>query len=89
MNMIFKRKLPIPQEIKAMYPLDEKLALIKKKNDEEIQDIITGKSNKLLLIIGPCSSDREDAVMDYMKRLRVLQEKVKDEIFIVPRVYTK
>ncbi len=88
MNMIFKRKLPIPQEIKAMYPLDEKLALIKKKNDEEIQDIITGKSNKLLLIIGPCSSDREDAVMDYMKRLRVLQEKVKDEIFIVPRVYT-
>lgn len=88
MNMIFKRKLPIPQEIKNMYPLDEKLALIKKKNDEEIKDIITGKSNKLLLIIGPCSSDREDAVMDYMKRLRVLQEKVKDEIFIVPRVYT-
>mgnify|MGYP004456434033 FL=1 len=88
MNMIFKRKLPIPQEIKNMYPLDEKLALIKKKNDEEIKDIITGKSNKLLLIIGPCSSDREDAVMDYMKRLRVLQEKVKDEIFFVPRVYT-
>ena len=86
--MIFKRKLPIPQEIKNMYPLDEKLALIKKKNDEEIKDIITGKSNKLLLIIGPCSSDREDAVMDYMKRLRVLQEKVKDEIFFVPRVYT-
>ena len=88
MNMIFKRKLPIPQEIKNMYPLDEKLALIKKKNDEEIKDIISGKSNKLLLIIGPCSSDREDAVMDYMKRLRVLQEKVKDEIFFVPRVYT-
>ena len=88
MNMIFKRKLPIPQEIKNMYPLDEKLALIKKKNDEEIKDTITGKSNKLLLIIGPCSSDREDAVMDYMKRLRVLQEKVKDEIFFVPRVYT-
>ena len=88
MNMIFKRKLPIPQEIKNMYPLDEKLALIKKKNDEEIKDIITGKSNKLLLIIGPCSSDREDAVMDYMKRLRLLQEKVKDEIFFVPRVYT-
>lgn len=88
MNMIFKRKLPIPQEIKEMYPLDEKLALIKKKNDEEIKDIITGKSDKLLLIIGPCSSDREDAVMDYMKRLRVLQDKVNDEIFIVPRVYT-
>lgn len=88
MNMIFKRRLPIPKEIKEMYPLDDKLLEIKKKNDEEIKNIITGKSNKLLLIIGPCSADREDAVMDYVHRLRNLQEKVKDKIFIVPRIYT-
>lgn len=88
MNMNFKRKLPIPKEIKEMYPLDDKLALIKEKNDKEIQDIITGKSDKLLLIIGPCSADREDAVMEYMHRLKKLQDQVSDVIFIVPRVYT-
>ena len=88
MNMIFKRKLPVPQEVKEMYPLDEKLALIKKQNDEEIRKIFTGESDKLLLIIGPCSADREDSVIDYCKRLRAVQERVKNEIVIVPRVYT-
>ncbi|MDD6301762.1 MAG: 3-deoxy-7-phosphoheptulonate synthase [Bacillales bacterium] len=88
MNMNFKRKLPIPKEVKAMYPLSEELAKIKKNNDQEIQDIFLGKSNKLLLIIGPCSADREDAVLDYMHRLRKVQEQVKDVIVICPRVYT-
>ena len=88
MNMIFKRKLPVPQEVKEMYPLDETLALIKKQNDEEIRKIFTGESDKLLLIIGPCSADREDSVIDYCKRLRAVQERVKNEIVIVPRVYT-
>ena len=88
MNMIFKRKLPIPQEVKEMYPLDEKLSLIKKQNDEEIRKIFTGESDKLLLIIGPCSADREVSVIDYCKRLRAVQERVKNEIVIVPRVYT-
>ena len=88
MNMNFKRKLLTPQEIKQMYPLDEELALIKEKNDKEIQDVFTGKSNKLLLIIGPCSADREDAVLDYMHRLKDVYEKVKDVIVIVPRIYT-
>ena len=88
MNMDFKRKLPTPKEIKELYPLSPELAKIKEENDREVKDIIAGRSNKLLLIIGPCSADREDAVMDYMKRLRGVYEKVKDVIFIVPRVYT-
>lgn len=88
MNMNFKRKLPIPKEVKEMYPLDEKLKKIKEKNDEEIRRIFTGEDNRLLLIIGPCSADREDAVIDYIKKLRVIQEQVKDEILIIPRVYT-
>ena len=88
MNMLFKRKLPTPKEIKELYPLSEELAKIKEANDKEVKDIISGNSNKLLLIIGPCSADREDAVLDYMKRLREVYEKVKDVIFIVPRVYT-
>ena len=88
MNMNFKRKLLTPQEIKNMYPLSEELAEIKAKNDEEIKDIITGKSDRLLLIIGPCSADREDAVLEYLHRLKAIYEKVKDVICIVPRIYT-
>ena len=88
MNMNFKRKLPTPKEIKELYPLDEKLALIKKQNDEEIQKVFKGESDKFILVIGPCSADREDAVIDYIKRLRTVQDKVKDEIIIIPRIYT-
>ena len=62
--MIFKRKLPIPQEVKEMLPLSEELAAVKAKNDEELRKIFTGESKKFLLVIGPCSADREDAVMD-------------------------
>ena len=88
MNMIFKRKLLIPKEIKEMYPISEEGALAKKKNDGEIRAVITGESRKLLLVIGPCSSDREDAVVEYISRLRGLQERVADKIVIVPRIYT-
>jgi 3-deoxy-7-phosphoheptulonate synthase len=88
MNMNFLRKLPTPLEIKTLYPLSEELALVKEKNDEEIKKIFKGESDKLLLIIGPCSADREDAVMDYVKRLRKVQEDVKEQIVIVPRIYT-
>lgn len=88
MNMEFKSKLPIPQEVKKMYPLTEEMRLQKEKNDEEIKKIFTGESDKLLLLVGPCSADREDAVLDYMHRLKEVQELVKDEILIVPRVYT-
>ena len=88
MNMNFKRKLLIPQEIKEMYPISAEGAAAKQRNDEQITRIITGESDKLMLVIGPCSADREDAVMDYIGRLREVQEKVKDRIVIVPRIYT-
>ena len=88
MNMKFKRKLPIPMEIKQMYPISEEGSESRKKNDEEIKKILDGRSDKFLLIIGPCSADREDAVMDYINRLKKVNDKVKDVLFIVPRVYT-
>ena len=88
MNMIFKRKLIIPQEIKEMYPVSEEGRLAKGRNDEAIADIFTGRSDRLLLIIGPCSADRVDAVRDYISRLRTVQDKVADKILIVPRIYT-
>lgn len=88
MNMNFKRKLPTPQEIKKMYPLDEKLMEIKRKNDEEIKKVFTGESSRFILIIGPCSADREDAVIEYIKRLRQVQDQVAEQILIIPRIYT-
>ena len=88
MNMNFIRKLPIPKDIKAEYPLTPELAKIKKGRDEQIKKIFTGESDKLLLVIGPCSADNEDSVLDYISRLRLLQEKVEDKIVIVPRIYT-
>ena len=88
MNLEFKRELPSAEEIKRQYPLASGLDLIKRENDRRIKEIITGNSSKLLLIIGPCSADREDAVLEYVCRLRKLQEKVSDVITIVPRIYT-
>ncbi len=88
MNMTFERKLPIPQEIKEMCPLSSDLNKIVKQREKEIADIFTGKSDKLILIIGPCSADNEDSVIDYIGRLRKVQEKVSDKIYIIPRIYT-
>lgn len=87
-NMEFERKLPIPKEVKEMYPLNDELSKIVWDRDEQIKDIFSGKTDKLILIIGPCSADNEDSVMDYISRLRKVQEKVDDKIFIVPRIYT-
>lgn len=87
-NMEFERKLPVPKEIKEQYPLSEELKAHKAKKDKEIADIFTGASDKMLLVIGPCSADREDAVLDYASRLAKLQEKVSDKLLLVPRVYT-
>ena len=86
--MEFKRKLPIPQDIKADFPLSDKLAEIKAQNDERIKKIFTGESDKFLLVIGPCSADREDAVLEYIHRLKKLSEQVEDKLLIIPRVYT-
>ena len=88
MQMEFKRKLPIPQEIKREFPLSEEVRKVKEERDQIIENIFYGKDDRFLLVIGPCSADREDAVLDYMLRLRKVQEKVKDKIFIIPRVYT-
>ena len=90
MNITFNRQLPTPQEIKSMYPVPEKLAAKKKENDEEIKKVFTGESNKFILVIGPCSADREDAVIDYIKRLRTVADEdiVKKELVIIPRIYT-
>ncbi len=88
MQMEFKRKLPIPQEIKRQFPLSAEIKKIKEERDQIIEDIFYGRDDRFLLIIGPCSADREDAVLEYMTRLAKVQEKVKDKIFIIPRVYT-
>ena len=87
-NMIFNRKLPIPKEIKEQYPLTAELSQVKARRDKEIADVFTGKSSKMVLIIGPCSADREDAVLEYCERLAKLQEAVSDKLVLIPRVYT-
>lgn len=87
-NMIFKRKLPIPKEIKEQYPLTAELSQVKARRDKEIADVFTGKSGRMVLIIGPCSADREDAVLEYCERLAKLQEAVSDKLVLIPRVYT-
>lgn len=88
MNMTFHRKLPIPKEIKEQYPLTSKMAEIKAERDKEIRKIFTGESDKFLLIIGPCSADNFQSVLDYISRLRKVQDKVEDKILIIPRIYT-
>lgn len=88
MGLNFMNKLPTPDEIKALFPIPASLAATKSRRDEEIKQVITGASDKFLVIIGPCSADNEDSVCDYTSRLVSIQEKVKDKIIIIPRVYT-
>ena len=86
MNIV--REIPHPTKIKEAHPLTQELIDIKAKRDKEIAQIFTGESDKFLLIIGPCSADSEESVLDYITRLRELQEKVKDKIIMIPRIYT-
>ena len=88
MNMNFTRKLPVPQDIKAEYPVSEEMKKIKETRDAEIKKVLSGESDKLLVIIGPCSADHEDSVIDYISRLRTVQDKVEDKLLIIPRIYT-
>ena len=88
MQMEFVRKLPIPQEIKKQFPISEKIAQHKAERDEAIRRVFTGESDKFLLIIGPCSADSEEPVMEYIHRLARVQEKVADKIIMIPRIYT-
>ena len=88
MSFEFIKKLPTPSEIKEQIPMPEKLVKLKEVRDREIRDVITGKSKKFLVIIGPCSADNEDAVCDYVTRLSRVNEKVKDKLILIPRIYT-
>lgn len=88
MNMKFLRKLPIPQQIKTRYPVTDKDAAIKTERDAELKRIFSGESDKFILVIGPCSADSREPVLDYISRLKKVQEEVKDKILIVPRIYT-
>lgn len=88
MEMEFLRKLPTPSEIKEEFPLHKEIEQIREKRDRELKNIFEGKDERLLLLIGPCSADNEDAVLDYLCRLRKAAEKVRDKIFVVPRIYT-
>lgn len=88
MSMHFKNKLPVPAEIKQQYPLSEKVRQIKAERDAEIRKVITGESDRFLVIIGPCSADNEEAVCEYIRRLAVLQDKVGDKLILIPRIYT-
>ncbi len=88
MNMNFKRKLPIPMEIKELYPLSLALEQKKTARDVAIRQVFEGKSDKFILVVGPCSADSEDSVLDYVNRLAGVQEKVADRLILIPRVYT-
>ena len=88
MSMEFHRRLPSPDEIKRDYPLSPAATEAKTKRDREIADVFTGKNDRFLLIIGPCSADYEESVMDYVNRIAKVQEQVKDKILIIPRIYT-
>ena len=88
MGFDFIKKLPTPEEIRNQYPIDAEIQAVKDARDKELRDVFTGKSDKFLAIIGPCSADNEDAVLDYLTRLRNVQEKIADKVLIVPRVYT-
>ena len=87
-NMTFERKVALPIEIKELYPMDAKCTRIFEERDLEIKKVLSGEDDRLLLIIGPCSADNEESVMDYITRLVKVQERVKDSVLIVPRVYT-
>ncbi len=88
MSFEFIKKLPTPDEIRAQYPVPEKVREIKKIRDAEIRDVFTGKSDKFLVIIGPCSADNEEAVCDYVGRLANIYDKVRDKVILIPRIYT-
>lgn len=88
MNLEFIRKLPIPAEIKKLYPQTSNMAEVKSKIDMELCKIFSGKSDRLVLIIGPCSADYENSILEYVSRLKKLQEQVKDKLLLIPRVYT-
>ena len=88
MNMQFYRKLPIPMEIKEQFPVSKEAEEIRNDTINELKAVFSGESDKFILVIGPCSADREDSVLDYIYRLRKVYDKVSDKLVIIPRIYT-
>lgn len=88
MNMNFHRKLPIPKDVKAEYPLTERMEKVKAQRDASIRAVFDGSSDKFLLVIGPCSADHRESVLEYISRLKRIEEQVSDKIIIIPRIYT-
>ena len=88
MSFNFVKKLPTPAEIREQYPVSDAIIQVKKERDEMIRKVFTGESDKFLVIIGPCSADNEDAVLDYVHRLARVQEKVSDKLILIQRIYT-
>lgn len=88
MPMNFHRKLPIPQEVKKEFPLTERMEQVKETRDESIRAVFDGSSDKFILVIGPCSADHSEPVLEYISRLRKIEEQVSDKIIIIPRIYT-
>ena len=88
MQMTFQRKLPVPKEVKAEFPLSERMAQVKAERDEEIKAVFDGSSDKFILIIGPCSADHSEPVLEYISRLRKVADQVSDKIIMIPRIYT-
>ena len=88
MGMTVNKQLPLPAELKAEYPLTEKLRQMKQERDREIRDIFTGASDKFIVLAGPCSADNEDSVCEYVTRLAKVSEKVSDRLMVIPRIYT-
>ena len=87
-NLQFIRELPNPDTVKALMPVPSELKALKEQRDEIVRNIFSGKDDRFVLIIGPCSADRQDAVLDYLHRLRKVQDQVADKIYIIPRIYT-
>ena len=88
MQMNFHRKLPIPKEVKEAFPVTEQMAQVKAQRDESIRAVFDGRSDKFILVIGPCSADHSEPVLEYISRLRRIQEQVEDKIIMIPRIYT-
>ena len=88
MSMHFNQKLPLPQEIKRQYPLSAQIRGVKAKRDQEIRQVFTGEDDRFLVIIGPCSADNAESVLDYVGRLAKMQDRLGDRLLLIPRIYT-
>ena len=88
MQMTFHKKLPIPQDVKKEFPVTPRMEQVKAERDEAIRAVFDGRSDKFILVIGPCSAEHSEPVLEYISRLRRINEQVSDKMIIIPRIYT-